>query len=62
MQKSIISLIYIYFHQKKLFFRNITFFNEHLITLRTIQNNPFNDKFKIKADFKNFYQNYEKNK
>ena len=62
MQESIISLIYIYFHQRKLFFRNVTFFNEHLITLRTIQNNPFNDKFKIKADFKKFYQNYEKNK
>ena len=62
MQETIISLIYNYFHQRKLFFRNVTFFNEHLITLRTIQNNPFNDKFKIKGDFKKFYQNYEKNK
>ncbi len=62
MQEAIMSLLYSYFHQRKAFLRSVTLFNEHLISLNNIQNNPFNDKNKIKNVFKKFYQNYEKNK
>lgn len=62
MQEALLSLIYNYFNQRKIFFKNVALFNEHLITLRNIQNNPFNDKIKIKSDFKKFYQSYEKSK
>ena len=62
MQEAIMSLLYSYFHQRKTFLRSVTLFNEHLISLNNIQNNPFNDKNKIKNVFKKFYQNYEKNK
>ena len=62
MQEALLSLMYNYFNQRKVFFKNVTLFNEHLITFRNIQNNPFNDKIKIKSDFKKFYQSYEKSK
>ena len=62
MQEAILSLIYNYFNQRKMFFKNVTLFNEHVITFHRAQTNPFNDKLKIKSDFKRFYQSYEKNK
>ena len=62
MQEAILSLIYNYFNQRKMFFKNVTLFNEHVITFHRAQTNPFNDKVKIKSDFKRFYQSYEKNK
>ena len=62
MQEAILSLIYNYFNQRKMFFKNVTLFNEHVITFHRARANPFNDTVKIKSDFKRFYQSYEKNK